>query len=139
MEKKAGEITRDAEAFVRKRAGKGSEKQDDRTFWEDLLEDVFSLVSARNGIETQKPVKFNGTTKFIDVYVKASRVVIEHKSYGIGLLKPEQQSDGVPLTPLQQGEWQADGQERSQAVNAVNYKTLNKFTKQCHYCLSSNF
>ncbi|MBR1547547.1 MAG: class I SAM-dependent DNA methyltransferase [Prevotella sp.] len=103
MEKKASEITRSAKEFVKKWTGKGREKQDDKTFWEDLLEDVFGIQSARNEIDVQKIVKFNGTTKYIDVYIKRSRVVIEQKSHGIDLLKPEPQSDGTPLTPLQQG------------------------------------
>lgn len=103
MEKKGSDITRDAKSFVKKWQGKGKEKQDDKTFWENLLEDVFGVSGVRNEIEVQKPVQFNGTTKYIDVYIKTSKVVIEQKSMGVDLLKPETQSDKTPLTPLQQG------------------------------------
>jgi len=72
MEKKATETTRDAKAFVKKWTGRGREKQDDKTFWEDLLESVFGVSQSRDAIEVQKPVRFNGTTKYIDVYIKSA-------------------------------------------------------------------
>ncbi len=101
--RKHSEIRKAANAFVNRWAGKGKERQDDKTFWEDLLEDVFGVSKSRNEIEVQRPVKFGGTTKAIDVYVKDSKVVIEQKSYDINLDQKEKQSDGVMLTPLEQG------------------------------------
>lgn len=103
MEKRATNMAQSVKAFVKKWTGRGREKQDDKTFWEDLLEDVFGVSRSRDLIEVQKPVQFNGTTKYIDVYVKSSGVVIEQKSCGVDLLKPEEQSDGTPLTPMRQG------------------------------------
>jgi hypothetical protein len=101
--RKQSEIRAAAKAFVAKWEGRGKERQDDKTFWEDLLEDVFGLSKARNEIEVQRPVKFDGTTKAIDVYIKASKVVVEQKSCGINLDLKEEQSDGYKLTPLDQG------------------------------------
>ena len=75
--RKQSEIKKAAKVFADKWEGKGKERQDDKTFWEDLLEDVFGISKSRNEIEVQRPVKFNGTTKAIDVYLKASKVVIE--------------------------------------------------------------
>ena len=101
--RKQSEIRNAAKVFVKKWAGKGKERQDDKTFWEDLLEDVFGMSKSRNEIEVQRPVKFDGTTKAIDVYVKVSKVVIEQKSHNINLDLKEKQSDGIPLTPMEQG------------------------------------
>lgn len=100
--KKPNEIKKDAKTFVQKWTGHGKERKDDKTFWEDLLEDVFGIPKARNEIEVQKTVKFEGTTKALDVYIKSSQVVIEQKSFGIDLDKAEIQSDDTPLTPMQQ-------------------------------------
>lgn len=100
---KQSEIRKAANIFVDKWAGKGKERQDDKTFWEDLLEDVFGISKSRNEIEVQRPVKFDGTTKFIDVYLKTSKVVIEQKSYDVNLDLEEKQSDGTSLTPIDQG------------------------------------
>ena len=101
--RKKSEIRIAAKAFVEKWKGKGRERQDDKTFWEDLLEDVFGVSKARDEIEVQRPVKFNGTNKAIDVYVKVSKVVIEQKSHDINLDLKEKQSDGAILTPMEQG------------------------------------
>ena len=101
--RKLSEIRKAAKTFVNKWAGKGKERQDDKTFWEDLLEDVFGISKSRNEIEVQRPVKFDGTTKFIDVYLKTSKVVIEQKSHDVNLDLEEKQSDGTPLTPIDQG------------------------------------
>lgn len=101
--RKHSEIRKAAKAFVNRWAGKGKERQDDKTFWEDLLEDVFGVSKSRYEIEVQRPVKFDGTTKYIDVYLKASKVVIEQKSHDVNLDLEEKQSDGTPLTPIDQG------------------------------------
>lgn len=101
--RKQSEIRKAANIFVDKWAGKGKERQDDKTFWEDLLEDVFGISKSRNEIEVQRPVKFDGTTKFIDVYLKTSKVVIEQKSHDVNLDLEEKQSDGTSLTPIDQG------------------------------------
>lgn len=52
----SSEITANAKLFVKKWQGRGKERQDDKTFWEDLLEDVFGVGKARDIIEVQKPV-----------------------------------------------------------------------------------
>ena len=101
--RKQSEIRKAAKIFVEEWNGKGKERQDDKTFWEDLLEDVFGIPKSRNEIEVQRPVKFDGTTKFIDVYLKASKVVVEQKSHDVNLDLKEKQSDETPLTPLEQG------------------------------------
>lgn len=130
MGKKATDITRDAKSFVKKWQGKGRERQDDKTFWEDLLEDVFGVERSRNHIEVQKPVRFNGTTKYIDVYVTGSGVVIEQKSCGVDLLKEEEQSDGTSLTPMRQGKRYYDWlnkPEQGRYIVACNFQEFRIF------------
>lgn len=107
--RKQSEIKKAAKAFVEKWEGKGIEIQDDKTFWEDLLEDVFGISNSRSAIEVQRRVKFDGTFRRIDVYIKMSKVVIEQKSHDVNLdLKIKQSgkdSNGneVWLTPMEQG------------------------------------
>lgn len=101
--RKKSEIREAAKAFAKNWKGRGKECQDDKTFWEDLLEDVFGIPKSRNEIKVQHSVKFGGTTKKIDVYVKASKVVIEQKSHDVNLDLKEKQSDGAMLNPLEQG------------------------------------
>ena len=107
--RKQSEIKKAAETFAKKWEGRGREDQDDKTFWEDLLEDVFGIPKSRNEIEVQRPVKFDGKTRRIDVYVKISKVVIEQKSHDINLDSKIKQSgkddngNDVWLTPMEQG------------------------------------
>lgn len=53
-------------------------------------------------------MKIDGNTKFIDGYIADTLVLIEQKSFGIDLNKPEKQSDGAMLTPYQQGKRYSD-------------------------------
>lgn len=130
MEKPATETTRDAKSFIKKWTGRGRERQDDKTFWEDLLEDVFGVTPVRDAIEVQKPVQFNGTTKYIDVYIKPAGVVIEQKSLGVDLDKAEEQSDGALLTPMQQGkryyDW-LDKPQQGRYIIACNFEEFRIF------------
>lgn len=118
------DIKANAKLFVQNWKGRGRERQDDKTFWEDLLEDVFGIPRARDIIEVQKPVKFHGSTKAIDIYVKPCKVVIEQKSRGISLDKCETQSDNTQLTPLGQ---------------AIRYYSWLDLPEQGRYIITCNF
>lgn len=88
--------------FVKKWSGRGNEKQETQQFWNDIIFNVLS-APADTVIQYEKPVKINGQTKFIDAYLPDTRVLIEQKSLGIDLMKTELQSDGMRLTPYEQG------------------------------------
>ena len=103
MDRKTGDIRKAARLFVKKWTGRGKEQQEARSFWEDLLEKVYGIEQARDAMEFEKPVMFNGTWKHVDVYVKKSKTVIEQKSLSVSLSDKELQSDGAELTPLEQG------------------------------------
>lgn len=82
---------------------KGNEKSDSQRFWIDFVQDVLGINNATQKIKFEKPVIVNGKTKFIDVYIPETNTLIEQKSLGISLDKPEKQSDGAILTPFEQG------------------------------------
>lgn len=47
----SSEITANAKLFVKKWQGRGKERQDDKTFWEDLLEDVFGVEKPETSLK----------------------------------------------------------------------------------------
>lgn len=91
-----------AEQFAKKWSGRGAEQKDDRTFWLQLLMDVFRVSDPFSIIEFQKPVKMESSTRFIDAYMKETRVLIEQKGVDVDLSKKYHQSGGDELTPYEQ-------------------------------------
>lgn len=91
-----------AEQFAKKWAGRGAEQKDDRTFWLQLLMDVFRVSDPFSIIEFQKPVKMENSTRFIDAFMPGTRVLIEQKGVDIDLSKRYHQSGGDELTPYEQ-------------------------------------
>ena len=92
VKRKQSDIKKAAQKFVADWKNRGKEDKDYVEFWEDLLEDVFGVPKARKEIEPQSPVKFEGTTKRIDIRVKTSKVVIEQKSRDVSLDEKQKQS-----------------------------------------------
>ena len=87
---------------------RGDEKQDTQRFWLSLLQSLCGVEQPTTAIEFEKRVEVdnnNGTTttKYIDGYIPATRVLVEQKGMKIDLKKGERQSDGAMLTPFQQG------------------------------------
>ena len=82
----------------------GGESSDYQDFWRDLLHDVFDIERTTGFIEFQKPVD----GKHIDAYIAKTKVLIEHKSFGVDLSKKILQSDGKFLTPYEQAKRYAD-------------------------------
>lgn len=91
-----------AKAFAKDWAGKGYEKGDTHSFWISFLQDVIGLENAVSHIEFEKEVVIDGNTKFIDVYLPDTRVMVEQKSLDKDLNKPIVQSGGIKLTPFEQ-------------------------------------
>ncbi|MBR3637888.1 MAG: methylase, partial [Lachnospiraceae bacterium] len=90
-----------ARKFYNKWHEKGKENQDDRSYWIDFLQDVLGVENVTSRVEFQKTVVGpDGNTKFIDAYIPETRVLIEHKSLGIDLSKP--QAGHNNMTPYQQ-------------------------------------
>ena len=88
--------------------GRGDEKQETQRFWMSLLQNVCGVEQPTSAIEFEKRVEVDNsdgttTTKYIDGYLPATRVLIEQKGVKIDLKKGERQSDGAMLSPFQQG------------------------------------
>ena len=88
--------------------GRGDEKQETQRFWMSLLQNVCGVEQPTSAKKKKKRVEVDNsdgttTTKYIDGYLPATRVLIEQKGVKIDLKKGERQSDGAMLTPFQQG------------------------------------
>ncbi len=55
---------------------RGDEKSDSQSFWLNLLTDVLGMEDAVGRVVFEKRVIVDGQTKFIDVFIPESRVLI---------------------------------------------------------------
>ena len=88
--------------FVESWVGKGDEKQDTQRFWMDLFQKVLGVEYPAKHLLFEKRVKLEDSTRYIDVYIPETKVLIEQKGSSIDLSKPEIQSGGASLTPYNQ-------------------------------------
>lgn len=83
--------------------GIGDEKSDSQRFWIDFFSNVLGIEDVLQKIKFEKRVVVDGQTKYIDVYIPETRVLIEQKSINKDLDKKMPQSDGSMRTPFEQG------------------------------------
>ena len=95
-------VTRKVAEFVESWRGKGDEKQDTQRFWMDMFQKVLGVEYPAKHLMFEKKVKLEDSTRFIDVYIPETRVLIEQKGMKIDLSKEELQSGGASLTPYNQ-------------------------------------
>ena len=81
---------------------KGYEKGETQKFWISLLQDVLGVPQAIRLLDFEKQVIVDGQTKFIDGYIKPTKILIEQKGASIDLNKKYKQSGGAMLTPFEQ-------------------------------------
>lgn len=93
---------RAAAEFAATWIGKGDEKQDTQRFWIDLFQSVFGVKNPTKHLLFEKRVRLEESTRYIDVYIPDTKVLIEQKGMNIDLAKPELQSGGASLTPYNQ-------------------------------------
>ena len=90
-----------ARQFYYKWNGKGREDEDARSYWIDILQDVFGIDHVTDRVDFEKKViGADGNTKRIDVYIPETHVLIEQKSLGIALDKSQAGHGGK--TPYEQ-------------------------------------
>ena len=115
-----------ARQFVNKWKNKGNEKADARSYWIDFLQNVLGMDHVTNRIEFEKPVKDeDGTTTWIDAYIPETHVLIEQKSLGISLDKPQAGHHGK--TPYQQAKGYDNGlsvDEKSAWIVTSNFSEI---------------
>ena len=61
--------------------GIGDEKSDSQRFWIEFFSKVLGIENVTQKIIFEKRVIVDGQTKFIDVYIPETRVLIEQKEY----------------------------------------------------------
>ena len=90
-----------AAEFANHWSGKGYEKGDTQKFWLELLQKVYGVEDPYSFVEFEDKVMVD-STNFMDVYLPATRVLVEQKSIDKNLGAPIHQSDGAMLNPFQQ-------------------------------------
>ena len=89
-----------AQAFARKWAGHGEEKQESQIFWMELLQKVLGVEHPTDLVKFEERVRLSHTS-FIDIMIPSTHTMIEQKSYKKELDEPIKQSDGTLLKPFE--------------------------------------
>lgn len=107
--------------------GIGDEKSDSQRFWIEFFSKVLGIENVTQKIIFEKRVVVDGQTKFIDVYIPETRVLIEQKSIDKELDRKIQQSDGSMRTPFEQArnyaQWMIPN-ETPLWIVACNFRTF---------------
>lgn len=105
-----------AAAFAQKWHGHGDERQDTQRYWIDLLHDVLGIENATDMLmfeaRTETNAK-NGNGGYADVLIPSASAIVEQKSLGIDLDKPEKRQ-GREVTPVQQAYGYVEGMPDAQ-------------------------
>ena len=90
-----------ARQFYYRWRDRGREDEDARSYWIELLEQIYGAARVTERLVFEKKVVGrDGNTKRIDVYIPETRVLIEQKSLGIDLDQPQAGHEGK--TPFEQ-------------------------------------
>ena len=112
-----------ARQFFYKWNGKGREDEDARSYWIDLLENIMGVEHVTDRVDFEKKVVGpDGNTKRIDVYIPETRVIIEQKSLGIALDRPQAGHGG--MTPYEQAKMYDNGlpfEEKARWIVTSNF------------------
>lgn len=72
-----------ARQFINRWRGKGKEDEDGRSYWIELLSNVFGVENVTERIDFEKKVVVDGNTKRIDVYIPETMLMcrkVTHKN-----------------------------------------------------------
>ena len=117
------EMREAARQFFYKWTGKGREDEDARSYWIEILTNIFGVDHVTDRVEFEKKlVGADKNTKRIDVYIPETRVLIEQKSLGIPLDKPQAGHNGQ--TPYEQAKY---------------YDNYLPFNEKARWIITSNF
>ena len=104
-----------ARNFAQKWEGRGYEKGDTHSFWLELLRDVVGMEDVTTNVHFEASTSERG---FIDVTIPAAKTIIEQKSLGVNLDKPELRQ-GVMVTPFEQAKRYVDSMRNSQRADTI--------------------
>lgn len=132
----------DAERFSHEWAGKGDENQDTQRFWISLLQDVLGVDDAIQRVRFEVPVQTDASDHngYVDVLIPSARVIVEQKSLGIDLSKPEKRQ-GRMVTPAQQALAYAQGMPLTQQPRYVvvcNFAELWVYDREANALCKGN-
>ena len=111
-----------ARQFYYRWNGKDKEDEDARSYWIEILTDIVGMENVTQRVEFEKKVAGDKSTERIDVYIPETHVLIEQKSLGIPLDKPQSGHDGK--TPYGQ---------------AKEYDNLLPYDERARWIITSNF
>ena len=112
-----------ARQFFYKWNGRGKEDEDARSYWIDILMKIFAVPDVTDYVDFEKKVVSpTGTKNRIDAYIKETRVLIEQKSLGVPLDKPQAGHGGK--TPYEQ---------------AKEYDNYLAYDERARWIITSNF
>ena len=115
-----------ARQFYYKWTGKGREDEDARSYWIDILQDILGVEHVTDRVDFEKKViGADGNTKRIDVYIPETHVLIEQKSLGIALDKPQAAHDS--MTPYEQAKMYDNGlphSEKARWIVTSNFREI---------------
>ena len=115
-----------ARKFANEWKGNGYEKSDSQSFWYSLLRDVYGVDQPAKYINFEKTVK-DDNTKFIDGYIKKTKVLIEQKSLKIDLDKKERRNATTEFTPFEQAEYYNNHLRSSEKCNWIIICNFKEF------------
>lgn len=125
---------RDAEEFAKRWAGRGDENQETQLYRIDLFQNVLGLEDALERLRFEEPVVTDSGSKhagYIDVLIPSASALVEQKSLGIDLDKPEERQ-GRMVTPAEQGRGYAVGLPLSRQPRYVvtcNFSTIRVYDR----------
>lgn len=112
-----------ARQFFYRWNGKGREDEDARSYWIEILTNILGFDRVTERVDFEKKVAgADGNTKRIDVYIPETHVLIEQKSLGIALDKPQAGHNG--MTPYEQAKY---------------YDNYLPFSERARWIITSNF
>lgn len=112
-----------AKQFAQNWKGRGYEKGDAQTFWNELLRDVVGFDSISSRVKFEYRTASGG---FIDALIPDSKVIIEQKAIGVDLDKPEVRQ-GREVTPFEQALAYAESfpqSEQPRFIVVCNFETF---------------
>ena len=112
-----------AQAFAENWAGRGYEKGDTSSFWLELLRDVVGMTDVTTNVRFEERTAKKG---FIDAVIADAKTIIEQKSLGVDLDKPDIRQ-GEEVTPFQQAFNYANTLPNSQRPDFIIVCDFNQF------------
>lgn len=131
--------------FIQTWQNSGSEVADKVTYWNSLLEILGvpkTQIDNKTYIEYEKPIKLNKNQKFrgsIDAYIPSTKVLIEQKSNGVDLSKPEERPNGgstEKITPFEQAKRYNDNLGSNERAD---FLVLSNFSQIIFYDIRESY